>query len=236
MTSKIITSVVIAAKNEEKFIERCLKALKNQTRKCEIIVVDGHSSDKTRKIAKKYADKIILDNKKGISDARNVGAKNAKGQIVAYCDADSIPNKKWVENIEKFIGRKIGVYGPIVPYDGKAKTRIILNFLNKLIRLSHNVGNPCICGANMAFRKDVLTKHRFDEKMDILEDYEIGYRLIKHGKIGYYNQLAMPISSRRYEDNIVHVIIFHYIRNFYRLRMGKSIKATTYWTEIESKK
>ena len=50
--NQIKTSVIVPTKNEENFIENCLKALKNQTRKCEIVVVDGHSTDKTREIAK----------------------------------------------------------------------------------------------------------------------------------------------------------------------------------------
>ena len=231
--SYIKTSVVVIAKNEERFIGKCLKALKNQSRKCEIIVVDGHSKDRTRKIAEKFADKIVLDNKKGVSDARNVGARAATGYIIAYCDADSVPERNWVETVQRRMKGKIGVYGPIVLYDGSKKTRLSLKLLNRLVQFFHNLGKPCICGANMAFRREVLIKHKFDEKLSILEDYEIGNRLKKYGKIGYFRDLVMPISSRRYENNVFYAIFFYYIRNFYRLSRGKKIKPGSYWIQLD---
>jgi len=226
-------SVVVPAKNEEKVIEKCLKALKNQTMHCEIIVVDGHSTDNTLKIAKRYADKIILDNKKGISDARNIGAKIASGEIVAYCDADAIPRKRWVETIAKNIKNSIGLYGPIIPYNGNKKTRISIRFLNKIVQLLHKLGHPCICGANMAFKRSAIIKHRFNVKMSILEDYEMGNRLKKYGKICYYTKLAMPISSRRYEGSIFYTVFFHYLRNVYRLERGKRIDPANYWSQLD---
>jgi len=96
-------SVVVCAKNEENYIGNCLQCLKKQTLKPEIIVVEGHSTDKTYNIAKKYADKVVRDKKRGIAAARNLGWKTAKGDIVAYCDADSLPPKDWVEKISKFM-------------------------------------------------------------------------------------------------------------------------------------
>jgi len=116
-------SVVVCAKNEEKFIEDCLKCLKNQTIKPEIIVIDGHSKDKTFSIAKKYADKIVKDNKKGIADARNLGWKIAKGDIVAYCDADCLPQKNWVKNILRYMKGNVCVFGPLIPYEGLTRVK-----------------------------------------------------------------------------------------------------------------
>ena len=225
-------SVVVAAKNEEKFIEKCLRALKSQTKKCEIIVVDGHSTDRTRDIAKKYA-RVVLDNKKGISDARNVGARAVKGDIVAYCDADSIPDKDWIENIEKLMKDCIGLYGPIVLYDGSLKTKLGIRFLNRLAQLSHMFGTPCMCGANMAFRKSFIIKYKFDEKMIILEDYDIGNRLKKYGKIKYSRKLSMPISSRRYENDLFYVLFHQYIKNFRKYKKGEQIDPSDYWTRID---
>ena len=58
----LLVSVVIAAKNEEKNIENCIKSVLEQTYpryKIEIIVVDNNSIDKTKEIAKKYTDKVF---------------------------------------------------------------------------------------------------------------------------------------------------------------------------------
>lgn len=87
------------------FLEECLKSMRNQTYKnIEIIIVDGHSTDNTLSIAKKYKAKVIqYDPKitKGKMDApyrRNYGVKMSKGKYVWYADADFRPNKKVIEN------------------------------------------------------------------------------------------------------------------------------------------
>ena len=57
-------SIIIPTLNEEKYIERCLKSLKNQSfRNFEIIVSDSYSTDDTVKIAKKYGAKVVLTKK-----------------------------------------------------------------------------------------------------------------------------------------------------------------------------
>ncbi|MFH0836588.1 MAG: glycosyltransferase [Candidatus Aenigmatarchaeota archaeon] len=231
--NQIKTSVIVPSKNEEKFIENCLKALKHQTKKCEIILVDGHSTDRTRKIAKKYADQIILDDKKGIANARNIGAKIAKGEIIAYCDADAIPKKNWVENIEKEIKGNIAVYGPVIPYDGSKKTKAGLIFINNLVRFFHIMKTPIFCATNLAVKKSILLKHKFNENFHILEDYELGSRLVKYGKIKYSKKIKMPISSRRFENKLLNTIFNHYIRNAYRLKTGKPIDPGKYWSELK---
>ena len=55
--SKVPISVCIIAKNEERFIEDCLKRLKPFG--MEIIVTDTGSTDRTKEIAQKYADKVV---------------------------------------------------------------------------------------------------------------------------------------------------------------------------------
>lgn len=88
-------SVIIPAYNEEKYIERTLKAIQN----AEIIVVCNGCTDKTEDIAKKYADKVIVLQEKGVSRARNAGAKVASHSRLAFMDADILPEKDLFEKI-----------------------------------------------------------------------------------------------------------------------------------------
>jgi glycosyltransferase involved in cell wall biosynthesis len=90
-----LVSVVIPTKNSEKFLEACLRSIKNQTHKAlEILVVDGGSTDKTEKIARKYNTTFLTFRPKvpkGTFDAphkRNYGARKAKGKFIYYLDAD----------------------------------------------------------------------------------------------------------------------------------------------------
>ncbi len=80
-------SVCIIAKNEEKYIEGCLKHLQGYD--WEVVVVDTGSSDQTVEIAKKYTNSVYhYDWCDDFSKARNFAAKKAKNDIIFVIDAD----------------------------------------------------------------------------------------------------------------------------------------------------
>jgi glycosyltransferase involved in cell wall biosynthesis len=109
-------SVIIPAYNEEKYIRKCLDSLLTQTYKdVEIIVIDDGSTDKTLKILRDYEKKyenvkILTQKHKGPGEARNLGAKEAKGEILALVDADMEFDERYIEKlIEPIIeGKTIG--------------------------------------------------------------------------------------------------------------------------------
>jgi len=217
-------SVVVCAKNEEKYIENCLKCLASQEIPCEIVVVDGHSKDKTIEISKKYANKIVFDHGKGISDARNVGFETASCEIVAYCDADSLPPKNWTKKILEHMEGKYCVSGPLIPYDGSLITKINMNvWANFYPRIMSKLGYQNVWGANMAFRKTILKNYPF--KVRFLEDYDIGIRLRKTFKIKFYGDLKLPTSSRRFENGFIRTCIKYYIREWINRKLKN--KTTT---------
>jgi hypothetical protein len=213
-------SVVICAKNEEKFIGPCLKALRAQTIRPEIIVVDGHSTDRTRKIAARYADRIVLDRKKGLSDARNVGWKAARHDVVAFCDADSVPPENWTEQILRNIGGNAAVSGPIIPYDGGGRMKIEMKFWADLgPRAAAKIGYNSIWGANMAFKREILEKYPFE--LRFLEDWWMGRRLREaKEKIKFTKAVTLPISSRRFQESGFHSSILRfYLLNYARMKV-----------------
>jgi 1,2-diacylglycerol 3-alpha-glucosyltransferase len=214
-------SVVVCARNEEKFIGHCLRALSEQTVMPEIIVVDGRSTDGTLKIAKNYADKIISDGGKGIAYARNLGWKNASGEIVAYCDADALPPPDWVENITRLMRTNAAVHGPIVPYDGDLKTRANLKLCSELfMRVGSKLRYPIVCAANAAFRKSIIKKYPFRFNAP-LEDFDVGNRIRHAGRVKCFQELTMPVSARRYAKNFYRDTIRCYLVNFARIKMGR---------------
>ncbi len=98
-------SVIIPAYNAEKYIEKCLHSLKKQTfRDFEIIVVDDGSRDKTWEIASKYAKAIKSDINLGEGAARNLGAREARGRVLAFSDADVVFSDDWLSNIVNDMG------------------------------------------------------------------------------------------------------------------------------------
>ncbi|MFH1229557.1 MAG: glycosyltransferase family A protein [Candidatus Aenigmatarchaeota archaeon] len=221
-------SVVVIARNEEKYIEECLKRLYNQTIKAEIIVVDGHSADRTFSIAKRYADKVLTDNGQGVSDARNVGWKAAKGDVIAYCDADCLPSKDWIENISKLMDENICISGPLYPYDGDAMMKMSYKFWTNLVTRAFGfIGLQYVWGPNMAIKKSVLKKHPF--KTRILEDYDLARRIRSSGRMRYFKDMVMPVSSRSLKHGFHLSMIRFYARNFLRLRFGYEEKIGGYW-------
>jgi glycosyltransferase involved in cell wall biosynthesis len=82
-------SVIVCAKNAEKTIEACLKSVQ-ENEPSEIIVIDGNSSDSTAQIASKHTDKIYSDEGKGLAYARQLGARKASSEYIAYVDSDVV--------------------------------------------------------------------------------------------------------------------------------------------------
>jgi len=113
MSSQAKKLVVIPVKNETKKIERFLEAVFNQSVELhEVIVVDGHSTDRTVENARQFPVKVVYDDHRTRAGACQIGVESTKGDFVAFTDADCIPEKSWLENlIEVFNERYIGVRG-----------------------------------------------------------------------------------------------------------------------------
>ena len=92
-------SVIVPVYNAEKYLERCLYSIVNQTYSdIQIVLVNDGSTDNSYSICKKYADKdrrIILISKEneGVINTRKVGVDNSEGKFICWVDADD-----WIEN------------------------------------------------------------------------------------------------------------------------------------------
>lgn len=101
---KIEISVIIPVYNVEKFIEKCLDSVLEQTfKEYEIIVVNDGSTDKSQGIIQKYVENysgIVFGYEKengGLSDARNYGIEKAKGKYITFLDSDDYLDKDYLE-------------------------------------------------------------------------------------------------------------------------------------------
>ncbi len=96
-------SIVIPTYNEEKDISECLSSLFQQSYdNFEIIIIDDGSTDKTLKIVSSFKKvRILKRDHKGPGLARNLGAKNSKGEILVFVDADMTFHKDYLKNLVK---------------------------------------------------------------------------------------------------------------------------------------
>ena len=89
-----MVSIIIPVYNGEKYLEKCIDSLVDQTYKdIEIIIVDDGSTDKTKDIIEHHCRrdtriKEICISNSGASSARNIGVSSAKGKYILFVDSD----------------------------------------------------------------------------------------------------------------------------------------------------
>ena len=114
-------SIIVPVYNAEKFVERTIKSLLEQTEKSiEILLIDDGSSDRSLEICNNYHKvddriTIISQENKGASAARNKGIEIAKGQYIMFCDADDVVSNYWVEHAVSYVEKNNDVL-PICSY------------------------------------------------------------------------------------------------------------------------
>lgn len=98
-----VISVIVPVYNAEKYLNRCIESVLDQTFKdFELILVDDGSKDSSGNICEKYAGrdqriKVIHQENKGQAAARNRGVLNAAGEWIAFVDADDMIQKQMLE-------------------------------------------------------------------------------------------------------------------------------------------
>ena len=105
MEAKI--SIIVPVYKVEKYINRCLDSILNQSYKnLEIILVDDGSPDRCGEVCKEYAKKdsrirVIHKENGGLSDARNFGMKYITGEYTLFLDSDDYIEKNCIETLLK---------------------------------------------------------------------------------------------------------------------------------------
>jgi glycosyltransferase involved in cell wall biosynthesis len=90
-------SVVICAYNAESTIEACLQSLLQlRYANFEVVVVDDGSVDGTLEIARRFPFRVIHQENRGLSNARNVGIAAATGEYVVFTDSDCVVDSDWL--------------------------------------------------------------------------------------------------------------------------------------------
>lgn len=201
---ELLVSIVIPAYNCEKTILKCIDSLFDLNYPSyEIIIIDDGSTDSTSEILKQHTNIRVIDTKNsGPSTARNIGIREARGDFVAFTDADCIVDPNWLDELLKgfWDERTAGVGGDQQsPGDETPCGRNIQDFMktvgflsdymktgDKLIRTRHNP--TC----NVMYRKKVLLEAGlFDEKLWPGEDVDIDLKIARSGYDLYFNPRAV---------------------------------------------
>ncbi len=194
-------SIIIPARNEEKIIGRLLKSIKSQNFDCEIIVGNDGSTDKTAKIAGKYA-RVVTGKWGHPGSVRNACAKIAKGNYLLFLDADVVlPNNFLNQNFKEFIDRKmVSATTYVKPLSNKLVDMFIHGFGYNLFYFLLQRISPLACGFCIFCRKDIFIKvGGFDRSITLGEDHDLVRKSTEYGRFGILHGPKIKVSVRRLE-------------------------------------
>jgi lipopolysaccharide/colanic/teichoic acid biosynthesis glycosyltransferase/glycosyltransferase involved in cell wall biosynthesis len=190
-------SIVIPARNAASSIQACLKAVlaqENLEHELEVILVDDGSTDNTAKLAESLGVRVIRQVNAGPAAARNAGANQARGEIVAFTDADCVPAADWLSHLIQPLTTP-----DIVGAKGAYRTRqtaLVARFVqqeyeSKYARLAKQRFIDFVDTYSAAYRRDVFLENGgFDVAFPVpsVEDQEFSFRLARKG----YHMVFVP--------------------------------------------
>ncbi|MEO6327576.1 MAG: glycosyltransferase family 2 protein [Ginsengibacter sp.] len=227
-------SVIIPCYNSEKYIDRAIESVLNQTYSdYEMILVDNNSSDNTRNILhgyrKKYPEivKVLVERKQGSPAARNTGLFSARGEWIQFLDADDelLPEKfasqmQMADNLALDIvvgnSRRYKTFsnGELKEMPRYIETTNIWQAL-----LTSQLG---ITSGNLWRKKALLAINGWNENLTSSQEYDLLFRLLKNDAVIGFCPLVQTlmhvtensISTSRNENRVVEIM-----NNSIRLRM-----------------
>jgi glycosyltransferase involved in cell wall biosynthesis len=174
-------SVVIPAKNEERDIKDCLNSLSRQSYKdFEVIVVDGGSKDETKEIAKKLGAKVLDERPaKSPANARNIGAKAAKGDILLFVDADNVVPR---DHLKKVASAFVDGVDAVCTYTKPHKPNRIAKCFFQERAATYPRDNSAHSMIPNAWRKKMFWKvGGYDPELGYGEDKDLNSRALEKG-------------------------------------------------------
>lgn len=190
--NNIKISIIVPVYNSEKYLEKCLKSIVNQTyENIEIILVNDGSTDNSKKICEHFEKndrRIILINQdnKGVSAARNIGIELSTGKYITFIDSDDFVAQNYIEDLYKQCNDKnadLSICGTNDIDNNKKIIKTSIKYSNivdakeamkELLNEKYYTG---VVWAKM-YKKDLFKDIKFNKKIKIAEDLDVLYRVI----------------------------------------------------------
>ncbi len=219
-------SVILCTYNRCESLKKTLDSLAElvvpQSIKWELLIVDNNSKDRTREVTNQSSEshagrlRYIFEPRQGLSNARNTGIREARGEVLAFVDDDVTVETNWLYDLTAnlFDGQWAGAGGRILPPAGFSPPPWLElrgpwgqgGALCAQFDLGNTAGElkeEAPYGTNMAFRKEIFKKYggfredmgRRGEALIGNEDTEFGRRLMSAGERLRYEPSAIVYHS-----------------------------------------
>jgi glycosyltransferase involved in cell wall biosynthesis len=220
-------SSLVPAYNEEAYLPECLSRVLADVQRSglgrlvEVLVVDNASTDRTSEVAGSFDGvRVVHEPSKGLTKARQKGLCEARGDIIAYVDADTRMPPGWITTVlETFAHDEsvVCVSGPYIYYDAsKLEKSLVRMYWVILAKPAYWFTRYLVVGGNFAAKKSALLAiGGFDTNIAFYgEDTNIARRLKAAGKVKFVMQLPMHTSARRLHAEGLMAMALKYGANF----------------------
>jgi glycosyltransferase involved in cell wall biosynthesis len=202
-------SAVIPVFNSERFLAEAIESVLRQTHpRMECIVVDDGSEDNSVAVARSFGERVsvVEQSNAGVAAARNRGAAEAHGEVLAFLDADDVWRPERVERQLEAMRRHGAeavlcastVIGERPPMGRYVRLRPPQPTLETLLLWRGTVVSPgsCLLIGHEAF--DGMGG--FDPTLSSVDDWELLTRLVRRGRLAYVDELL--VDTRWHEGNV----------------------------------
>ena len=221
-------SVIVPVYNVEEYLEECLESIKRQTyTDIEVILVNDGSTDGSKEICERYCEKdsrfkLVSQENKGQSVARNLGMVESKGEFISFVDSDDVLKEDMLEQLMKQMTsedidivecwytnekQELELSTPKnvkTIFQGDSKEALVSLCKDNIVRLN---------AVAKLFRRQVIVNFPFLEGL-FYEDVYGGIGILKHIRkmvkinyIGYYYRVRQGSTMNR-EFNIKNLDLF----------------------------
>lgn len=208
MSSSVDIAVVIPTYRRPDLLRRCLEALLQQSLDAalyEVLVVDDGRSDDTRAVVEELAARpgapqlryLQPQGTRGPAAARNRGWRATLAPLVAFTDDDTVPDRRWLEEGRRALGRKLAA----------ASGRVVVPVLGRPTdhaRMTQGLETAEFVTANAFVRRSALERvGGFDERFKRAwrEDSDLQFMLLEHcGEVGRASEAVVvhPVREARW--------------------------------------
>ena len=212
---KDLISIIVPIYNVEKYLNKCIESIVNQTyENIEIILIDDGSNDNSGIICDEYAKKdnrIIVVHKEngGVSSARNKGLKIAKGEWISFVDADDWIEQTFCQTLLNKVTQEqadIAVCGYNRITDNRIEKinannqEVFLNSNEYLVKSLNPQTGFGFCHMKL-IKKEVLKSISFNERIEVGEDALFNIQLSTYIKKAVF--LKQPLYNYRINNQSV---------------------------------